>query len=86
MLRRAWDHSRNPELRQTALTAIATLRTDPALDFLIELIAAAPGPSAREAIRALALFRDDEALAARVRQVAEARDDVDLAADLDADF
>lgn len=50
--------------------ALALLRDDAANDYLIALIAHAH-PSAIEAVRALATFRDNPALAERVRQAAK---------------
>jgi HEAT repeat protein len=75
---REW-HGRvaDPELRQSALLAIAMLRLDAAFDVLLELIADAPGPIARDAIDALSMYRHDESLRARV-VAAAARDDADL--------
>ena len=61
----------------TALTAIAMLRTDAALAYLIERVAHEPGPMAREAIAALAIHRSDDGWWARVEDAAR-RDDVDL--------
>lgn len=78
VLRELWQREDTAELRRTALLAIATLRHDEALAYLLSLVAEGPGPVARDAIRALALYADDSDLHARVRQVAEGRDDVDL--------
>jgi hypothetical protein len=60
---------------ETAITllALATLRSEPALELLLKIVAEAPGHLAREALRALAVYRDDEALADRVRAATEAR-------------
>ncbi|MAE72305.1 MAG: hypothetical protein CME06_17785 [Gemmatimonadetes bacterium] len=64
--------------RDVALLALATARTDAAFDHLFAMVASADGPSAREAIDALAIHRHDEALMDRLRRVAADRDDVDL--------
>lgn len=77
LLRDWWQRSRNPGVRRTALLAIAMLKRDESIDFLINLIATAEGPTARDAIAALALFRHDATLAERVRAAAQ-RDDINL--------
>jgi hypothetical protein len=59
------------------LLAIAMLRSDAGFDALIELVAEAPGPMARDTIDALSTYRHDEALVARVVEAAT-RDDADL--------
>ena len=78
VLRAWWERTPDEALRSTALNAIAQLRQDAAFDFLVGLVAAAPGPSAREAIAALGMYRHDDALRKRVVAAAEARDDVGL--------
>ncbi len=65
-------------LHGIALLALATARTDAAFDHLFGMVAKADGPSAREAIDALAIHRHDEALVDRLRGVVAERDDVDL--------
>ena len=57
---------------------LAMLKRDESIDFLIELIAKEEGPTARDAIAALGLYRHDAALEKRVRAAAR-REDVDLA-------
>ncbi len=78
LLRDLWERSDNVELRRTALLAVATLRHDQALEFLLSLIAEGPGPDARDAIEALAIYKDDAALSQRVRETALRREDLDL--------
>jgi HEAT repeat protein len=74
-LRDFWDRTAAPDLRRTALLAIALLRDEAAHVFLLEVIASAPGHDARDAIAALAVFRDDETLRQRVLAAARTRDD-----------
>jgi HEAT repeat protein len=81
-----WDRTHDLALRRTALLAIAILRSDRSIAFLLGLVAEAEGPIAREAIRALAVYRDDTSLAERVRDVARARRDVALESALDESF
>jgi hypothetical protein len=76
-LRDWWQRTRNPGNRRTALLALAMLKRDSSIDFLISLIETGEGPTARDAIAALGLYRHDTALVERVRTAAK-RSDVDL--------
>ncbi|MCZ6464558.1 MAG: HEAT repeat domain-containing protein [Proteobacteria bacterium] len=78
VLRGWWERTVDPDLARAALTSIAVLRLEETLDFLLEMVAREPGPLARDALAALGVHRDDESLAERVRQTAQARDDLDL--------
>lgn len=65
-----------PTLRRATLTAIATLGSDEAFDFLLEMLSeAAPGDAA-DALDALALFRDDERRRRKVERVLRRRTDL----------
>ena len=86
LLRDLWERSDAAELRRTALLAIATLRHDQALEFLLALIAEGTGPSARDAIEALAIYKDDVTLGERVRDTVERREDLDLSGALEKAF
>lgn len=85
VLRDWWQRCGDDESRRTALLAVAMLKTDVAVEFLLGLVREAPGPTARLAIGALELHRYDEALVRRVREAAR-RDDADLRSALDAAF
>ena len=78
VLRGWWEGKPEVDLRRTALLAIAMLRHEEAIGFLLSLVAEAPGPDARDAIAALGTYRHDEALRARVATAMEARTDVSL--------
>jgi HEAT repeat protein len=78
VLHQWWDRITDITLRRTALLAIAMLRRDQALDFLIGLINEANGPTAREAIAALAVYRHDDTVRQRVEACVTQRTDVDL--------
>lgn len=78
VLRQWWEKTRVPDLRQTALLAIATLRQDRPLDFLLELIATGSSQNARDAVAALDIYRNDQTLWTRVEAVVEQRDDRSL--------
>ena len=86
VLRQWWENCHSDASRRTALLALAMLKLEEPLAFLLALVAEAPGPMARLAIEALALHRYDEALVQRVRSIAGARDDVDLSATLAQEF
>jgi hypothetical protein len=77
VLREWWERMRQPGLRRTALLAFAMLKRDVSMDFLISLIETGEGPTAREAIAALGLYRHDASLVERVRNAAR-RTDLDL--------
>lgn len=72
-LRHWWQRSRDPELRKTALLAIAMLRQDKPLNFLLSLIADGRTQDAKEAIAALSIYQQDEVLWQRVRQTTQQR-------------
>jgi len=80
VLRQWWERTADVALRRTALLAIAMLRRDEPLDFLVSLIAEENGPTAREAIAALAMYRHDDTVRQRVRDCIDRRKDVDLRA------
>ena len=80
VLRQWWDRIADVALRRTALLAIAMLRRDQPLDFLLALIKEADGPTAREAIAALGMYHHDDAIRQRVQECVEQRKDVDLRA------
>ena len=61
--------------RRMGLRAMALLRREEALGFLLEQVREGPGRAAAEAIEALADLRGDERLMARVREAAAARDE-----------
>ena len=84
LLRAWWQRTTRPPVRRTALLAIAMQRREPAFAFLLSLVAEGNGPDARDALAALAVHRDDDALRRRVLAAAE-REDLDLTSAL-ADF
>src|SRR5258708_142288 len=72
------ERTRALDRRRTGLLAVAMLKREPAIAFLLSLVAEAPGPTARDAITALAVYRHDDTLVQRVRQAVEQRTDIDL--------
>lgn len=66
LLRQWWEKTRESDLRRTGLLAIATLRQDQPLNFLLELVATGTPINARDAIDALDIYRHDQSLWQRV--------------------
>jgi hypothetical protein len=75
VLREAWERGGAAEQRRTLLVAIAMLRSDPALEFLLERLAAESGPVAADALAGLAFYARDEAVLARVEAIIRERGD-----------
>ena len=72
-----WKRTTAPDLRQTGLLAIAMLRRDTSLQFLLSLIEEGTEQEARGAITALELYRQDPQVWRQVEEVAEKRGDLD---------
>lgn len=84
---RAWcDDSSTAQRTQVATLALALLRLDAATDHLFGLVAAGEARDAIAAVRALATFHEDAALAARARAAAAAHPDPSVAAEVRAAF
>ncbi|MCX5659570.1 MAG: HEAT repeat domain-containing protein [Planctomycetota bacterium] len=73
-----WEGTLEETPRRTALLAIALLRHEPALAFLVEIVRSGTGRSARDAAEALATYKHDTALAARVHEAARERDEAPI--------
>ena len=72
-------HSRGFTLIEL-LVAIAMLRSDPALQFLLDRLSAESGPVAGDALAGLAFYARDETVLARVEQIIKERGDETLQA------
>jgi HEAT repeat protein len=70
-----WQHTRSPELRQTGLLAIAMLRHDDALAFLLLQVTEGKLSDAQAAISALRIYPEDSPLWQQVRQIVGQRED-----------
>lgn len=73
MLRDWWQQVRDREVRRTGLLAIATLRHDQALEFLLTLLTEGMMNDAQDALKALSIYREDKPLWERVETILEQR-------------
>jgi HEAT repeat protein len=73
-----WQRSRSPELRRSALLAIAMLRQDEALEFLLSMIEEGKLSEAKDAVAALELYRLDSILWPRISGAIEKREDLGI--------
>ena len=64
--------------RRVALLAIAMIRSDAAIEFLLQLLAECTPATAKDVLAALALFRDNEKIRDRVAAVVKRRNDKTL--------
>jgi hypothetical protein len=80
ILREAWERGGPAEQRRTLLVAIAMLRSDEALEFLLNRLADESGPVAADALAGLAFYARDEAVLARVEGIIRERGDSALEA------
>ena len=80
VLRQAWETGGAAEQRRTLLVAIAMLRIDQALEFLLSRLADESGPVAADALAGLAFYARDEAVLARVEEIIRQRGDSALEA------
>lgn len=75
IVQKYWKHSHDQTLRSLGLMAIAMLRHDPAIDFLLTLISSGPSIDANDALSALKMYRHEHSLWERVHQAIEQRGD-----------
>jgi hypothetical protein len=79
-LRDWWQRTFDPARRRTALLAVAMLKRDEAIQYLLEQVAEAAPMHARDALRALAIYRHDGKLRAQVEAALARREDAALRA------
>jgi HEAT repeat protein len=73
---REWvDRTLNATLRRAGLLAIASLRRDAGFEYLFGLVEQGPAGPAAQAIEALGMYKDEPALAERLRQAASGREE-----------
>jgi hypothetical protein len=68
-----WRQTTHPDLRKTALFAIATLRQDDAIQFLLNLLREGSPRDTEDALQALEIYRSDGFLWPQVEEVLENR-------------
>lgn len=74
VLRDAWEGTFDAERRRTLLLALATLRSEPALDYLLDIIRHEARVHADAALEALRMYRRDETIWRRVEKALAERD------------
>lgn len=70
-IKRQWQRTRSAELRSSFLLAIATLRTEAAIEFLLALVERGNQQDARDAITALEIYRHTKDIWQQVQQKAD---------------
>jgi HEAT repeat protein len=78
ILRNWLQRIRNPELQKICLLAIAMLRNDEALEFLLSLVVEGRDSDAKNAIIALRIYQQDKTLWERILAAVETRGDASL--------
>jgi hypothetical protein len=76
VLREAWEGGGAREWRKMLLTAIALLRNDAAVDFLLERLRSESRAVASDVLRALDLYQRDETLRRRIEDLVRERGDL----------
>ena len=79
-IKQQWQRTRSPELRERFLLAIATLRTEEAIAFLIGLLARGNAQDAQAALVALDIYRHTTDIWQQVAKAVQIRDDASLTA------
>ncbi|MEL6902636.1 MAG: hypothetical protein AAFP07_16950 [Cyanobacteria bacterium J06606_4] len=79
-IKRRWQRTRTAELRSSFLLAIATLRTEEAIEFLLGLIERGNSQDATDALMALDIFRHTTDVWQQVVKAVTLRDDAPLLA------
>ncbi len=79
-IKRQWQRTRTAELRSSFLLAIATIRTEEAIDFLMGLLERGNHQDAVDAIAALEIYRHTTDIWQQTKQKVDIRGDADLLA------
>ncbi len=77
-IKRQWQRTRIAELRSSFLLAIATIRTEEAIDFLMTLLERGNHQDAVDAITALEIYRHTTDIWQQAKQKVDIRGDTDL--------
>jgi hypothetical protein len=86
LLQEAWHATSLSQMRNTLLLAMAMLRLDEAVEFLLTRLAEDGEKSAMGALAALALYGRDEVVRSRIQQILETRKSAALQLAFDKDF
>jgi hypothetical protein len=86
LLRHAWEASARATLRRTLLLAMAMVRQDEALEFLLARLVDDGEKSALDALAALALYSRDNSVRSRIREIVGKRKSSILKSALEKDF
>ena len=86
LLCEALEHTAQPTMRRTLLLAIAMLRLDEGVEFLLSRVAGEQEKSAADALAALALYARDEALRGRIEEIVARRKSAGLRTVFDREF
>jgi hypothetical protein len=86
VLREAWERGGMADKRRTLLVAIAMLRSETALEFLLDRLGEESGPRAADALAGLAFYARDEAVLGRVEAIIRERGDQALEAVFTREF
>jgi len=73
VLREAFERSHGRPVRRTLLLAIALLRRENAIDYLLDLVQNGEAQASADAVAALAMYKDDPNLQARLDRALRAR-------------
>ncbi|MEO1094986.1 MAG: hypothetical protein AAFX01_08800 [Cyanobacteria bacterium J06638_28] len=76
LLKDWWQRTTHQALRETGLLAIAMLRQDEALQFLLQLVAEGPVRDAKAAIAALELYCSDDFVSSQLQEILGQRSDL----------
>jgi hypothetical protein len=75
LLKAKWERTASGPLRRIVLLAMAMVRSDPAIEFLLALLADCTPTMAKDVIAALAFFRNNEKVRSRVESVVAQRNE-----------
>jgi HEAT repeats len=85
-LQAAWEHTAQALLKRTLLLAMAMLRQDEAVEFLLARLDQDGEKSAQDALAALTLYSRDDSVRIRIQEILAKRNSLALEAVYDRDF
>jgi hypothetical protein len=86
LLKEKWERSAGGPLRKVLLLAMAMVRSETAIEFLISLLENTNAHTAREVVTALAIYRDNEKIRRSVEDAISRRGDKSLSEALRREF